>query len=556
MAPSTQTASPKQSNVDRALDAIGNVNPQLLREIKGQLKPRNVGLAIGLSIVAQGLLYLMFEGNLPVSNRPNFPQHHSYCLQDPNTYSCLFDAEGIVRVNWPLWWSHLSATLGAGMIAVLVIGGVYQLIANYAKERQTGTLEFLRLTPQTGERIFVGKILGVPAMVYLAVLAAIPFHAIATLSGGHTLWNLGLFYVSAIEIAVLFFCAAMLLACLGVNQAWLGVVVAGSALYPIAGVLYLLFAIPDEFFGDLTSSTTIFHWWIVPLAQSRFALMSFCWAWTGIAIYWVWQSLGRQFRNPHATLLSKTQTYWITGQITLFWLGFAAKTPSMERIEWDAILYLVSLLYLCVTIALNFVLVPRRQSLQDWARYHHVSAAQNSTEAGTRRSIWGDLLVGEKSPPTLAIALQLGVACLVCLAWVVGMREYWTDDLGWKAIGIVVTTFASLLLLSSLLQHLLHWKFKQRHAVLVASLFFFLGFPPLVLTGLEMPSYSFTTFWTLFVFGGTTFSLENASLAALLGAIGWQLATAALLTNGFKRSIEKLGASEVRQLTNGYPDRS
>ena len=548
MAPSTSTAPPRQSNLDRALDAIGNFNPQLLRELKGQLKPRNLSLAIGLSIVAQGMLYFVFKGYLPAIDRPFAPSHHSYCIEDPNTYECTFDANGLVQIDWVSWWSHLSYTLGAGLIVVLVLGGVYQLIANYAKERQTGTLDFLRLTPQTGDRIFLGKMLGVPAMVYLAVLAAIPFHAVASLSAQISPLNIGLFYVSAIEIAVLFFCGAMLIACLGINQAWLGVLVSASALYPICGLLFVLFAIPEEFFGEFANSIELFKWWGVPLAQSRFVWMSFCWLWTGIATDWVWQSLGRQFRNSKATLLAKTQTYWITGQITVFWLGFVASYPDAVRRDGDAILYAIAFAYLFVTVALVLVLMPGRQSLQDWARYHHVSAAQDTTAPGTRRSLWSDLLVGEKSPPIVAIALQLGVACLVCLGWVLSMGSSWNVGMGGKAVGIVIAMFVSLLMLSNLLQHVLHWKFKQRHLMFVVSLFFLLALPPLVLSAAEISTVHAANLWSLFVFAGGTFSMANVTIAGLLGTIGWQLATAALLANTFKRSVQKLGESDVRQL--------
>lgn len=533
---------------DRLLNAIGNFNPQLLRELKGQLKPRNLSLALGLSLLAQGLLYFMYKAALPPTDQPFQPTYHSYCLNDGPS-NCLFDADGVVQVDWVYWGTKFSYTLGAGLITILVLGGVYQLIANYAKERQTGTLDFLRLTPQSGDRIFLGKILGVPAMVYLAVLAALPLHAYLTLMSGSSLLNLTLFYVSAIEIAVLFFCAAMLIACLGTNQAWLGVLVSSSLLYPTIAILYVLFAIPEEFFGDLANRSTIFQWWTMPLGQSRLALMSFCWVWTGIGIYWIWQALGRLFRNSKATLLSKTQTYWLTGEVTLFWLGFAVIPSRSGVMNWEAVLYFVSIFYLTITIALNLILMPPRQSVQDWARYHHVNAAEALTESGTRRSIWIDLLIGEKSPPTLAIALQLLAACGVCLVWVFGMRPYsWAKDMGWKAIGIILVAFASMLLLSSLLQHILHWKLKQRHAVILACLFALFALPPIVLQIADLPVRQAADIWALFVFAGSAFAIPEVTLTALLGAFTWQLATAGLLTYRFKRSIETLGRSEVRRL--------
>jgi len=553
MTPSFPTPTPPtvEPLADRLLNAIGNVNPQLLRELKGQLKTRNLSLALGLSLLAQALLYVLFSASLPPTDAPFRPEHHTYCLNDSTAYGCLFDANGVIQIDWLAWHSNFSHTLGAGLITILILGGVYQLIANYAKERQTGTLDFLRLTPQTGDRIFLGKILGVPAMVYLAVLAAIPLHAVMTLLSGYTVLNLALFYVSVIEIAVLFFCGAMLIACLGNNQAWLGVLLSSLVLYPAIALLYVLFAIPEEFFGELATSSRVFQWWILPLGQSRFALMSFCWAWTGIGIYWIWQALGRLFRNPHATLLSKTQSYWLTAEVTLFWLGFVAKTPSLGRIDWEPMLYFLSMFYLIVTIVLNVMLMPRRQSVQDWARYHHVHLAEESTAKGShrsRRSLWVDLLVGEKSPPRLALALQLVVACGICLAWTIGMRAYWTEAMGWRSIGVILAAFASMLLFSSLLQHILHWKLQQRYSIMLGVFFAMFIVPPIVLSVLAVSVFEATNLWTLFVFAGSTFSLPTTTFTALLGTITWQLAAAGLFTAQFKRSIETLGRSDMRRL--------
>ncbi len=47
------------------LDPLGDWNPQLLRELKGRLKPRNVILAVALSILGQFLLWVSFLMRMP-----------------------------------------------------------------------------------------------------------------------------------------------------------------------------------------------------------------------------------------------------------------------------------------------------------------------------------------------------------------------------------------------------------------------------------------------------------------------------------------------------------
>jgi hypothetical protein len=47
------------------LDRLGNWNPQLLREIRGKLKLRNLIVAIGLSLLFQILPLLFYSQRIP-----------------------------------------------------------------------------------------------------------------------------------------------------------------------------------------------------------------------------------------------------------------------------------------------------------------------------------------------------------------------------------------------------------------------------------------------------------------------------------------------------------
>ena len=50
------------------------------------------------------------------------------------------------------------------------------MINDLAKEEQRGTLNFIRLSPQTEQSILFGKMLGVPSLVYLFIILSIPLH--------------------------------------------------------------------------------------------------------------------------------------------------------------------------------------------------------------------------------------------------------------------------------------------------------------------------------------------------------------------------------------------
>ena len=59
----------------RIIDKVGELNPQLFREIKGRLQVKNVALVSAFSIIGQVLLYLYFKGILPIAEG----QYSRYC---------------------------------------------------------------------------------------------------------------------------------------------------------------------------------------------------------------------------------------------------------------------------------------------------------------------------------------------------------------------------------------------------------------------------------------------------------------------------------------------
>jgi hypothetical protein len=113
------------------VNRIGEVNPQLFREIKGRLNVRNVAIAITTSLLGQLLLLLYWYVSL-----------NGYKLQ-------------------------VFATLSAIILFALLVAGSYLLISDLAREERRGTLNFIQLSPQSAHNILIGKMLGVPILLYL-----------------------------------------------------------------------------------------------------------------------------------------------------------------------------------------------------------------------------------------------------------------------------------------------------------------------------------------------------------------------------------------------------
>lgn len=171
------------------LDSLGDWNPQLLRELKGRLKAPNVLVAVAISLLGQLLTFLYFFSYLP--NSTSRSAGSAYCTGvDPKVtvvYQCLRDAAGNIIIDWPRWWLEPFVFLSLVGIFALVVLGPYLLITDLAQEQRRGTLNLIQLSPQPTGKVLVGKLLGVPVLLYLVSILAVPFHLTAGLSAGISL---------------------------------------------------------------------------------------------------------------------------------------------------------------------------------------------------------------------------------------------------------------------------------------------------------------------------------------------------------------------------------
>jgi hypothetical protein len=417
-------------------------NPQLFREIKGKFKPRNIAIAVLVSLLSQALILGYFQESLRVDG--NLSIYNRYCIQETiytfNDYrnQCLLDSSGNLVINWQLWWLDVFiATSVIAMIALLVVG-TYMLIADLAQEEQRGTLNLLRLSPQTASNIAIGKILGVPSLLYLAILVTLPLHFLAGIKV-HIPLSLIVSFDLVLAFGCAFFYSAALL--LGIVKTGL----AGFKPWLTSGGIFLFLSIVKE--NTLSSysspSHTPFDWlslffpgrvltYLIQAADLSTSSLNYSYSpeindllfygqslWTksgtGIAFilvnyaiwtYWLWQGWQRRFHNPTRTIFSKQQSYWITISFVILVLGFTLQTTDTHQL-WHNYIWLQGFLLL-LFLGLIAALSPHRQALSDWARYRHQQKQKN-------RSLWKDLLLGEISPATVAIALNILIATVYIL---------------------------------------------------------------------------------------------------------------------------------------------
>src|SRR4028118_136273 len=275
------------------LDRIGEINPQLFRELKGRLKVRNVTSAVTISLLGQ-LLLLRFG------------------LQDYPAIQQIF--------------SFISVIV---MFALLVMG-TYMLISDLAREERRGTLNFIRLSPQSARSILGGKMLGVPMLLYLAAVLTIPLHLWSGLSAQIPLVEIISFWAVMIASCAFFYSGALLfgLVSSGLSgfQAWLGSGAVLLFLYIASnkwiernpGDWLKLFC---PFFGNFEE----WQWFDLPLGESEDCVFIFVLLNYGIGTYWIWQALNRRFHNPDATLVSKQQSYLLSACVAVVSLGLDRK---------------------------------------------------------------------------------------------------------------------------------------------------------------------------------------------------------------------------------------
>lgn len=559
------------------LDQLGDWNPQLMRELKGRLKLFNLLIAGDISLLGQFLLLMFFQAQLPNGIKiGGIDDENKYCTGNLFEYEqpkCLQDGLGNFITNWQQWWLELFVWLSVIGIFALIVVGTYLLISDLAHEESRGTLNFIRLSPQSPENILVGKLLGVPILLYLVAVLAVPLHLWAGIAAQISLMRILSFYGVLLAACFFFYSAALLFSLvsswLGGFQAWVGsggvlIFLCIASFKPIFNILFdwLNLFSPSLILHYLIEATGLnpkflfsylfihdLQWFYLPVGVSTLIVVSLLTLNYGLWTYWCWQALKRRFPNSTKAILSKQQSYLLVGCFQVMSLGFALQWREFDGgsptspgeptlyFNFNCLLLLGTLLFLGLTV----VLTPPYQTLQDWARYR-------IKRGSSRKSFWNkalgqDLIWGEKSPAIVAIALNLIITTTFLAPWAMfGLEEQYKVP----ALLSLLISF-NLILIYAAIAHLIVLRRTQKQiwvvgtlsAVILLPTFLggFLSFlAPLKIAGLAL----FTPFaWV---------EIKYASATTVFLSLLVQWGVLTLLTLQIIRQLRRLGESASKAL--------
>ncbi len=567
----------------QVISNIGEYNPQLFRELKGKLKVRNLAIATVISLIGQGLVYLVYQAALPHSLTQ--PDHtNRYCIGNfpgeipvENDYYynqnnfCARDALGNFNINWELWNLDIFICLSIAAIFILILAGSYLLITDISNEEERGTFNFIRLTPQAAQNIFLGKIIGVPVLVYFVCLLALPWHFFSGLSATIPLSLILSFYPVLIISSVFFYHIALFYTSfdlgLGNFKAWLASSFLFLILYLITGftfgvdeVLHNAFDWPLMFSPAtaliyLVNATNVsnvadyldikllndLNWFNLHIWQNPVTGIAFMIASCLICTYWLGQGIKQRFYNPYSPALTKKQSYLLTAIVTIILLGFTMKWGS-EKVYSENIFNKVAIL-LCLNfffcLILSAILAPARQSLQDWSRYHHQTNKK-------RRNLWRQLIFAENSPSILAVAINFAIASIISLPALFLFTE--SRYVSYLLFGLVLQ-FGLVVIFATIIQMMLILKTKKR-TLFAAITLLSLILCPIIISGIfQLAPTTHPNVWLFSV--APMFAIEKATSSVILMSAIAQWVTILVLNLQTIKTLGKLGQSHTKELLTG-----
>ncbi|HAX77788.1 MAG TPA: hypothetical protein DCY88_18600 [Cyanobacteria bacterium UBA11372] len=526
-------------------DRIGESNPQLFREIKGRFISRNLWVTFICSLLGQFFLLLSLSKQTCISYVDN------ECAQ----------------VNWEFHWQTIYRVLNWILPLLLISNGVYGLINDVGQEERKGTLNFIRFSPQTSQSILIGKILGVPSLMYLGIALAIPLHLGSALVAGLPLSSIiGIYALWVIGCAVFF--NAALLYTFQYSHKIEAKNLAGGGCF-LAFLLGLGYSFTIDFSFDWYNLKLIqcltpspgnnyldycqtdglnWQWFFLPIGNQAVFAYGLAFMTVSIAAYWLWQALNRRFFSSNATLISKEQSYWLVASFELWLLGFAlAELKPVAANNFGTGFGLLFFLNPLFLLLVAFNLTPSYQALLDWSRYKHLEVNNRNY------SLMGDLIWGEKSPAIVAVAINLAMTAVIWLPWMLlslqknGSESIHTPQLllGWfmtMNVMLIYVAIAELLRLTKTPTWLIFASTGLSAIVLTTGTIWHLA-------ANKLPLVQFLLLFSPFpivslALGGTTITF--------LGLLA-QLATLSLLTWQLTRQVQKIGASSSQSYLTPSP---
>jgi hypothetical protein len=476
------------------LDRIGNWNPQLLREIRGKLKLRNLVVAIGLSLLFQVLLLLFYSQRIPTED----------CYVQMRGFGC--------TGSWQVWWLEQFRVITWTEPFILFFIGIYSLIADLSLEDYKGTLNFIRISPRSSVNILMGKIMGVPLLSYIGIGLAIPYHLTAAIAADVPIAFLLSFYILMIGTAFLLFSASLLIALLSGWQAKFGGQVSAGALL-FSFISFVWFA-PAFMWWNIFTTWSSFskvlvggkinpiqtEWWYLSITSNILNSHIFTIANLVIFSLVIWQILKRRFHNPKATLVSKGQSYVITAYLQILMLGFVMQSSFTDpkltyaseiHLQLFIAIYIANFFLFLLTIA---ALTPQRQALLDWVKFGALSTTEELSGFGY---ILRDLIWSDKSPAPIAIAVNLLITQVPILIWV---NSWGNPDFQGKAALVLASFVITMLLFALIAQLILFLKTRNPSGWVTGTISALIFLPVLIMLSLSISPDRYPSLWLFFGF--------------------------------------------------------
>ena len=547
--------------LDRLIDKAGDSNPQLFRELKERFTVRNIGVALASALVIQALVLIYFNGQIPVPTykdtlSPGASVHQlieknsTYCTSSNRgiivDHLCQLNETGNFLINWQKWWLDVFTCLSWVLPLALILGAVYLLVADLVQEEKRGTLNFIRLSPQSARQIFIGKILGVPSLVYLVVALIIPLHLAVGLTAGGSLPLIASWYVSIGSIWFLLSSAAVLYVLLGGIGAILTVI---AVAYPICVTILTINLFTSATIDRAEWLVTIgkyISWFGLPIVSSAIFFNAFGTGCCLVASYWVWQALERRYLNPTATTIGKSQSYLINLCFQLWIAGFVL--PSLLHSNYSTegtIMGLASMDAIFLSLSIP-MLLPSKQALQDWSRHRRERIAHQHHQFWQRELVQ-DLIDNDRSPALLAIAINIGMAMIF---WIpASIFTFGTPGHGVRFLASGCLA-ASLILIYAAIAHLgLFLKVRKRN-VWIMAIVAGVMLLPLVGAFILSPDRAPTGIAAIMLLFSPLASLGMMQLGgvSILATFATQLLLLSALTHQLQRKLQSVGQSHSNKL--------
>jgi hypothetical protein len=303
----------------------------------------------------------------------------------------------------------------------------------------------------------------------------------------------------------------------------------------------------------LTVEANQLLWFYLPIANNIWLFYGFINLTFLVISHWLWVRIDRHYINPKSTSFTKQQSYWLNLNAQVWLFGFALPILTNYSNNTPDTVFSELVIFSGIGSFLTFIsiplIVPSKQSMQDWSRYRrsHVTSAQQWWE----RDIVQDLLWHDRSPSVLAMAINLMIPAIIYgVCAIVFIHDL--GLLGKLTIGITISTI--LTLISTVIANLLSlrsYNFRGGGIALLGTILFL----TMVGSALAMMHPLTQQLGSNLLLFSPLFSLGIHGLSSLeicLDIIA-QLAILAGSTKLLQGKLQKLGASESQKTIEIQP---